>query len=134
MNRKSIIAIVLLVLAVLLVILCPTVELMLWFSIIGIVFSIVALVLNHIVKKEKCEKKSITTLCNIFGIFIILFCMLELIGTVLMSNPDLNEPICKRTDMVGECVDQGEGFSSCKYMKQIDIPCNTDVLEDSQKK
>ncbi len=132
MNRKSIIAIVLLVLAVLLIILCPTVELMLWFSIIGIIFGIIALVLNHIVKSEKCEKKSITTLCNIFGVLIILFCFAELVGTVLMSNPDLNEPICKRTDMVGECVDQGDGVSNCKYMKQIDIPCNTDVLEESQ--
>lgn len=134
MSIKLKIAIVLLIVAVLLIIFCPNSGLMIPFSIIGILLTLGVLVLNFIAKKEikKDEKKGIYTLCNIFGILVLIFCLLELIGTILMANPDLNEVICQREDMVSDCVDQGEGFSSCKYMKQIDIPCNTDVLEESQ--
>ena len=132
MNRKLVIAIVLEVVATLLVLLCPSVELMTWFSIIGAIFCIIALVLNQIVKKENSEKKWIITMSNIFGILVLIFCLMELISVLLINNPDYNEPICQREDMVSDCVDQGDGLSSCKYMKQIDIPCNSDILEDSQ--
>ena len=136
MNKKLIIAIVLLALSVFLVVICPTVELMLWFSIIGIIFSVISIVLSSLCKKEivknKGKYKSACVLCNIFGALVLLLCSLELIGTVVMNNPDYNEPLCVREDMVSDCVDQGEGFYSCKYMKQLDIPCHEDSLKDSQ--
>ena len=132
MNKKSIIAIVLLVITILLIIFSPTVELLFWFSIVGIIMSITSLILNYLVKKENNERKSVTTLCNIFGIIVLVFCLLEFISILLMNNPDLNEQICKRSDMVSDCVDDGKGISKCKYMKQIEIPCNNDVLEDNQ--
>lgn len=132
MNKKLKIAIILLIVGVLLVVLCPSVSLMLPLSIIGVLLSIASLVLNHLSRKESNEKKGVSTICNIFGMLVLIFCLLEVLGTIMMTNPDLNEPICQREDMVGECVDQGKGISKCKYMKNVEIPCNNDALEDSQ--
>lgn len=132
MNKKLRIAIILVVVAVLLVLLCPSVSLMIPFSIIGIILCISALVLNYTYRKESKEKKGTSTILNIFGILVLVFCLMELLGTILMSNADLNEVICEREDMVNNCVDQGNGTSKCKYMKSVEIPCNNDVLEDNQ--
>ena len=132
MNKKLTIAIILLVVAVLLIFICPTVSLMIPLSIISVLLCIASLVLNHLAKKESDEKKGLSTLCNIFGILVLIFCVMELLGTILMTNPDMNEPICQRDDMVTDCVDKGNGISSCKFMENDDIPCKTDSLEDSQ--
>ena len=131
-NNKLPIAIILLVVAILLIFICPTISLMIPFSIVSVLLCITSLVLNHLDKKEVKEKKGAHTLCNIFGILILVFCLMELFSTILMTNPDMNEPICQREDMVSDCVDKGKGVSNCKYMKSIDIPCNNDALEDSQ--
>ena len=131
MSKRLIVAIILLFISLLLVILCPSINLMIPFSIIGIVFSIASLVLIYSIKKVY-KKKGVLAIANIFGLIILFFCLLELFGTVMMSNPDLNDPICTREDMVNDCVDNGKGISDCKYMKEIDIPCNSDALEESQ--
>ena len=131
MSKRLIVAIILLFISLLLVILCPSINLMIPFSIIGIVFSFASLVLIYSIKKVY-KKKGVLAIANIFGLIVLFFCLLELFGTVMMSNPDLNDPICTREDMVSDCVDKGKGISDCKYMKEIDIPCNSDVLEESQ--
>ena len=131
MSKRLIVAIVLLFISLLLVVLCPSINLMIPFSIIGIVFSIASLVLIYSIKKVY-KKKGVLAIANIFGLIVLFFCLLELFGTVMMSNPDLNDPICTREDMVSDCVDKGKEISDCKYMKEIDIPCNSDVLEESQ--
>lgn len=134
MNKKLIIVTVLVLVAVLLVLFCPSIGLMIPFSIISILLCIGSLVLNQIVRKDLGEKKGFSTLLNIFSILVLLFCLVELLGSILMTNPDMNEPICQREDMVSDCVDNGKGVSTCKYMKSVDIPCNNDVLEDNQLK
>lgn len=132
MNKKLRLAIIFLIVGLLFVLLCPTVSLMIPFSIIGIILSIVSLIFNHLSRKETNEKKGVSTICNIFGILILIFCILELLGTIMMNDPDLNEPICQREDMVNDCVDQGKGISKCKYMNNVEIPCNNDSLDESQ--
>ena len=134
MNKKLIIVTVLVLVAVLLVLFCPSIGLMIPFSIISILLCIGSLVLNQIVRKDLGEKKGFSTLLNIFSILVLLFCLVELLGSILMTNPDMNEPICQREDMVSDCVDNEKGVSTCKYMKSVDIPCNNDVLEDNQLK
>ncbi len=130
MRKRLIFAIILIIISLLLIVLCPTIELMIPFSIIGIVLTGISLVIVYSIRNISGKKGIIIT--NIFGSIVLLFCLLELFGTILMSNPDLNDPICTREDIVSNCVDKGKGISNCKYMKEIDIPCNSDVLEESQ--
>lgn len=129
MQKRLNIAFILLIVAVILIVLCPTLSLMIPFSVVGIILSITFIIFNHLAKKELKGKKTYP-FYSIFGILVLVFCLLELFGTIMLNFPDLNDQICRRDDLVSKCVDQGNGISKCEFNGSINIPCYSDVVED----
>ena len=137
MNKKSMISIILLVVGFVVFLFCPSMKLLVLFNIVAILCFIGALVLNYLAKKEivknKEKGKGITVLVNIFSILLLALAIMSLIGGLVINRPDMNQSVCQ-TELVKDCVDQGKGISKCKYAKEIDIPCKTEILRDEQMK
>ena len=137
MNKKSMISIILLVVGFVVFLFCPSMDVLVLFNVLAIICFIGSLILNYLGKNEivknKEKGKNTTTLVNIIGILLLVLSIMSLLGGLVISKPDMNQEVCK-TNLVNDCIDQGNGISECKYAKEIDIPCKTEILKDEQMK
>ena len=50
-----------------------------------------------------------------------------------MRDINYNDSVlCPMDNVVKDCIDNGDGTSTCKYVNQLEIPCSTDKLKESQ--
>lgn len=100
-------------------------------SLVSFVFAIIGLAT---LKKMNYKGKGIAILFLILSIVTILISLLLNVVFKMLNDPKVTEE-AKLCEKATECVDK-EGISTCYYdnVKQLEMKCNTSLLNDSQMK
>ena len=104
---------------------------------------IAAIVCSVLAKKEMSKEKNKgkgkgkgqATAGLVMGIIIIVLTLFAILGYIMITNVDVASSIyCpKEMGMVSNCVKKDEKTATCELMGVGEIPCNLDVLEETQK-
>lgn len=104
---------------------------------ISIVIAIIGIVLGFVGKKKiktTHEKgKGLALAGIILGFVNIIWCGLVLLSLIVTQDINYNDAtICTMDNMTKNCIDNGDGTSTCRYNDVYDVPCSTDKLKDTQ--
>ena len=110
--------------------------------IIGPIIAVVAIVFSVLAKKElkklkdggKGKGKSQATAGLTCAIISLVIVAITALGMLMINNIEIaSAAYCpKEMGLVKDCVDNGDGTSTCMYMDQIEMNCYTEVLDESQ--
>lgn len=101
---------------------------------ICVIFAIVAFVLGIIsrkqIKKSNEKGKGMALTSLILGIIMFIWTGYTLIIMYAIEDIEFNDQIM--CSQVTDCVDNGDGTSTCSFAGVYEIPCSTDVLTEEQ--
>lgn len=104
---------------------------------ICIIIAVISIVLGFVgrkqIKSSNEKGKGLALAGIIIGFVTVIWSGLGIFGFLAMQDINFNDSsLCPMDNYVKDCVDNGDGTSTCKYMEQLEIPCSTDKLKDSQ--
>lgn len=134
-NKLSIISLIMLIMPIIVVIVTPdkyTIPAYIVIILILVITIVLGFISKFKIKKEQSRGKVLSLIAIIVGFIMLFYAGLSLAGFMAMNNIDFNDAvICNQDKMVKDCIDNGDGTSTCKY-EGIDIPCSTNLLKDNQ--
>ena len=96
----------------------------------GIAAVVCAIVSYSQIKKSKEEGKGMATAGLIIGIIMALLGLMVVFMFEAIKDVSFNDQVyCKQ---VTNCVDNGNGTSTCLFMDQLEMPCTTEYLTETQ--
>lgn len=106
-------------------------------SSLGSVAAITGTVIGFVAKKKikiSGEKGNGIALAGIIiGIISAIFGIMSFLGFIAMQDINYNDAnLCPMDNLTKDCIDNGDGSSTCRYMDVYDVPCSTDKLKGSQ--
>lgn len=136
-NMMALLSIVISIISLLVSILWPDGSTLMIGCSICIILAIASIIFGFIGRKQikkSSEKGSSLALAGIIVSFIIIvWTSLALFGFMAMKDISYTDvALCPMDNYVNDCVDNGDGTSTCMYAKVYEIPCSTNVLKDNQ--
>lgn len=136
-NKLSVLSLVIALISVIATLIIPENNLIIIGAPVCIIIAIVSIVLGFKGKKQIIDSnekgKGLALAGIIIGFITIIWAGLGLIGILAIKNINFtDEALCPMDNLVKDCIDNKDGTSTCKYMEQLEIPCSTDKLKNSQ--
>ena len=136
-NTMSILSLVLSIVSLAISFVWPDVNTVTIMCTICLLFAIAGIIMGFMGRKQiktSNEKgKGLALAGIIIGFISAIFNGMAIFGSIAMKNIDYNDmSLCTMDNVTKDCVDNGDGTSTCKYMNSYEIPCSTDKLKESQ--
>ena len=102
-------------------------------TVIGIIGVVLGFVGKKKIKTTQEKGKGFALAGIIIGFIDIVWCGLAIFSFIAIQDINYNDAtICTMDNMTKNCIDNGDGTSTCRYSDVYDVPCSTDKLKDTQ--
>lgn len=133
-NLMSIVSLVAVIVALIIIVVWPDGDTVIIGLGITILLSIVAIACGFIgksqIKKTKEKGKGLALTAIILGFIVCIFTAYTMFFLSAIKDINFNDPII--CPMVSDCVDNGDGTSTCSFVGAYDVPCSTKNLTSEQ--